>query len=146
MGGNIGAQPRNLSIKLTVEGPMWAFATLDSIGIFTTAAAISTPSPTATALQTDNDFRPSVNLFRSRSGPMKFHYSLSQPDTVSIVVYTLNGRQVRTLMDGPVYSSGWFEAVWDGNNEAGDAVANGVYIVWLQSSSFSKKVRVAVVK
>jgi hypothetical protein len=55
MGGVIGTQPRNLKLLVTVEGPLGAVGSMDSIGIFTYSlvpATSATPTPTVTMTAT----------------------------------------------------------------------------------------------
>ncbi|MCB1046224.1 MAG: hypothetical protein KDC10_03400 [Calditrichaeota bacterium] len=57
----------------------------------------------------------------------RFIYSLSGvADAVEVRIYTVSGRKVRTLRrGGPVIN--YDEIFWDGRDEEGDLVANGVY-------------------
>ena len=54
-------------------------------------------------------------------------YALPAAGPVHLAVYALNGQQVRTLVQG-VADPGWHVARWDGRDEAGRAVASGVYL------------------
>jgi hypothetical protein len=56
--------------------------------------------------------------------------SFDLPDAreVSLVVYDLAGRTVRTLMDDEVRGAGRHEMKWDGSNDQGTAVPSGVYL------------------
>jgi hypothetical protein len=58
----------------------------------------------------------------------QFTYELSMPaERVEIKIFTLSGRLIRT-MDGTVSAGFNTGAVWDGRDQDGDKVANGVYI------------------
>lgn len=64
-----------------------------------------------------------------------FYYELTdQADEVSIEVFTVNGRRVRTFRDLAA-RAGYNEnpGIWDGTDADGDRVANGVYIYRLQA-------------
>jgi hypothetical protein len=50
-----------------------------------------------------------------------------QPPQVTLKVYDIQGRVVRTLVDGRM-SAGAYRAVWDGTNDSGEPVASGTYI------------------
>ena len=54
-------------------------------------------------------------------------YALPAAGPVHLAVYALNGQQVRTLVQG-VTAPGWHVARWDGRDDAGRAVASGVYL------------------
>ncbi|MBS1272559.1 MAG: hypothetical protein MAGBODY4_01705 [Candidatus Marinimicrobia bacterium] len=57
----------------------------------------------------------------------KFTFSLSEPGAVSITVYTLAGQPVTTLKN--TYSQAGFHTIhWDGQDEFGAPVANGMYL------------------
>ncbi len=45
---------------------------------------------------------------------------------VSLKLYDIRGRQVKTLHDGPL-TEGRHELVWHGDDDAGRALASGVY-------------------
>ena len=61
-------------------------------------------------------------------GRTSFTYYLAQPpDTVSIKIYTVAGRLIRTLFDASA-RRGTNETEWDGRDETGIRCANGVYL------------------
>ena len=61
-------------------------------------------------------------------GKTFFTYHLAQaPDTVTIKIYSVNGRLLRTLVDASA-SRGANETRWDGRDEIGVRCANGVYL------------------
>jgi hypothetical protein len=55
-------------------------------------------------------------------------YTLSQSATISLVVFDINGRKVRTLLNQKNTSEGVFQQKWDGRNDAGQFVASGTYL------------------
>jgi hypothetical protein len=63
------------------------------------------------------------NPFR---GLTQVRYSLAAEGPVSIAVHDLAGRAVRTLVTGP-RKAGRYTAVWNGHDDAGRKLANGVY-------------------
>jgi len=66
------------------------------------------------------------------AGPRTIQFDV--PDHVGpvhLALYNIRGQRVRTLVDGPV-DRGRRESVWDGTNDAGAAVAAGVYLVRLE--------------
>ena len=61
-------------------------------------------------------------------GKTFFTYYLAQaPDTVTIKIYSVNGRLLRTLVDASA-NRGGNETRWDGRDETGMRCANGVYL------------------
>ena len=64
----------------------------------------------------------------THDGKTFFTYQLAQaPDTVTIKIYSVNGRLLRTLDDASA-NRGGNETYWDGRDEIGVRCANGVYL------------------
>ena len=64
---------------------------------------------------------------RTFGGKTFFTYQLAQaPDSVTIKIYSVNGRLLRTLIDASA-NRGTNETGWDGRDETGLRCANGVY-------------------
>ena len=67
-------------------------------------------------------------------------YQLSEPAEVSVSIYSVDGKLVRTLelgqMPSGVYSDKERAAYWDGRNAAGEPVASGVYFYTLRAGDF----------
>ncbi|MFH1843278.1 MAG: FlgD immunoglobulin-like domain containing protein, partial [bacterium] len=95
------------------------------------------PRPTRAELlaATPNPFNPSTTItFRVRAeGPVK------------VTVYDLLGRRVRTLADGR-FGVGLHRLPWDGQDEAGETVAAGVYCVRLDDGTAVQVLKVALLK
>ncbi|HNZ39874.1 MAG TPA: FlgD immunoglobulin-like domain containing protein, partial [Candidatus Latescibacteria bacterium] len=85
---------------------------------------VSTP-PTALSLSQNapNPFNPSTTL----------RFTLPEAGHVTLAVYDVNGRLVRTLV-GRTFLSGHHEVVWDGCDDTGRAVASGVYVCRLTAA------------
>ena len=68
-------------------------------------------------------------------------YQLSEPAEVTLHIYAIDGRLIRTLTLGhqPVgmYHTKTSAAYWDGRNEVGEPVASGVYFYTLSAGNFS---------
>lgn len=54
-------------------------------------------------------------------------YQLPEPCKVTIKIFNLLGQEIRTLADGEK-QAGYFTAHWDGKDNFGREVANGIYI------------------
>ena len=68
-------------------------------------------------------------------------YQLAEPAEVTLSIYSVDGKLVRTLALGHqaagVYRSSSRAAYWDGRNELGERVASGVYFYTLTAGDFS---------
>ena len=67
-------------------------------------------------------------------------YEIADTAPVTMVVYNVQGRRVRTLVN-EVKNAGRYEIVWDGRDDDGVPVGSGIYMnrVQMGSSSFTKK-------
>ncbi|MFH1843387.1 MAG: FlgD immunoglobulin-like domain containing protein, partial [bacterium] len=72
-------------------------------------------------------------------------FDLPRAERVKLTVYDLSGRQVRTVLDEPL-PAGFHEAVWDGRNDRGRALASGVYLFRIEASKFSQSRRMVLLK
>ncbi|MFA6618327.1 MAG: T9SS type A sorting domain-containing protein [Candidatus Neomarinimicrobiota bacterium] len=87
-----------------------------------------------------NEMIPSVYILESNY-PNPFNpsttisYALPEVSKVNLSIYDLNGRLVRTLVnaeEGPGYK----QLIWNGRNDAGDALSSGVYLYRLEAGEF----------
>jgi hypothetical protein len=60
-------------------------------------------------------------------------FSLSQPTDVTARIYDVQGRLMKTLLDGPTASVGENLLVWDGRGENGEFVNDGLYILFIEA-------------
>lgn len=73
-------------------------------------------------------------------GKTFFTYYLAQaPDTVTLKIYTVNGRLIRTILDASA-KRGNNETRWDGRDETGTRCANGVYLYRVIAHTEGRKV------
>jgi hypothetical protein len=67
----------------------------------------------------------------------RIEYTLPKAMKAELVVYDLNGRRVKTLVNEEEHAGQHF-VQWDGTNQAGRSVASGTYFYKLTAGSFSK--------
>ena len=93
--------------------------------------AALTPKETALLPNFPNSFNPETWI----------PYQLAQPADVTVRIYTVDGKLVRTLALGHQAVGKYYQrsraAYWDGKNEAGESVASGVYFYTLTASDFT---------
>ena len=92
--------------------------------------APSTGAPVAATLGAPSAF---PNPFTAQT---RFAFELGFPEHVDLAVYDVSGRLVRRLEDG-VRGAGRTELVWDGRDDAGRAVAAGVYFFRLRAAGIA---------
>lgn len=77
-------------------------------------------------------------------------YQLAKPTKVTLNIYTVNGTLVRTLLLGyqlPGYYTDKNQAAyWDGCNNAGEPVANGIYFYQLQTNEILPLRKMVILK
>ncbi|MCK5405999.1 MAG: T9SS type A sorting domain-containing protein, partial [Candidatus Krumholzibacteria bacterium] len=67
------------------------------------------------------------------------HYSIAESGRVTLRVYNVAGKLVRTLVDEEQSPETAYRAVtWDGRNQDGHAVSSGVYFYKLSAKGFNK--------
>ncbi len=69
---------------------------------------------------------------------------LDHPTMVKVTIYDMTGALVKTLVDGMRNAS--FTAVWEGVNAGGSIVASGVYIVTVETDTWTETMKVIVKK
>lgn len=83
-----------------------------------------------------NPFNPSTNI----------RFSLPTAENISLVIYDMNGREVKRVIDGVKYEKGTYEATWDGKNQFGSTVASGIYFYKLRWGNFEKTMKMTMLK
>ena len=134
-----------------------------SEGEFKTEITLNNPQESITVYVSDNCFNQTIekillnaNIYERISieniliypNPVKNHngiwitFVLSQSAKATIKVYTIAGRLVKVLSDIPC-QAGYNQKFWDGRDESGDDLSNGVYLVHILAegnSGIDKKV------
>jgi M6 family metalloprotease-like protein len=78
-------------------------------------------------------------------GSTKISYALKSPGKVSLVVYNVLGEQVRTLDNG-TRPAGFYDVSWNGADDHGQQVSNGIYFYKLISGNFQSTKKLTVLK
>ena len=93
---------------------------------------------------------PQSGLVLNQNSPNPFSsttvisFELDQNSHVSLIVYDLSGREVRTLADSE-RTSGLNSVVWNGSNNSGESVPTGTYIIRLQTDSCRDSVKAVLI-
>lgn len=79
------------------------------------------------------------------AGSAELLYGLPAPGAVTLEIFDVSGRRVRTLLRG-VSAPGVHRAVWDGRDDAGAAAAPGVYLARLSHPAGSATQKLVTVR
>ena len=94
-------------------------------------SALSVPMETALLPNYPNPFNPETWI----------PYQLKKPEEVTMTIFNMIGQAIRTLTVGyqpaGIYHSRSRAAYWDGRNQQGETVANGVYFYSLRAGDFT---------
>jgi len=82
-----------------------------------------------------NPFNPSTHIA----------YHLPQAARVSLKIYNIEGREIRTLVD-EFQSAGIKQVVWDGKDQHGKKVTSGIYLYRLHTAQFSAMKKMLMVR
>lgn len=94
------------------------------------------PSPNSSLVQNHpNPFNPQTTIA----------FSLAARGRVSLAIYDVNGRIVRTLAN-ETRAAGAYELKWDGRDDDGQAVASGVYFYRLVAPDFTQTKKMVLLK
>jgi len=113
-------------VRTTDNGRTWKiFRTFESLGQKGAGKTYAYPNP----------FSPLRQNLINGNGHVRFHYYLPKPATVSVRIYDFSMDLVKTVVSGKMRpAAGEFDEVWDGTNDAGNPVANGVYFYKIERS------------
>ncbi|MDD4310177.1 MAG: FlgD immunoglobulin-like domain containing protein, partial [Candidatus Cloacimonetes bacterium] len=63
-------------------------------------------------------------------------FTIKEPETVRLEIYNLKGQLVRSLLNGH-FATGYYNLVWDGKDNSGDAVGSGIYYYRMRTADYS---------
>ena len=80
------------------------------------------------------------DLFQNYPNPFNpattISYSLPENDYVEIKIYNIKGEMITTLLNQP-QKAGNHQVVWNGCDESGNRVSNGVYYYQIKTDRFT---------
>ena len=105
---------------------------------------------TNSTLALDNSLTPKVfALHQNYPNPFnpitQIKYDIAEDSFVSIKIYDVMGRNIRTLMHVN-QTSGYHSIHWDAKNEVGEAVSAGMYIYTIQAGEFRSTKKMVLLK
>jgi len=66
----------------------------------------------------------------------RIEYSLKKPEKVSLSIYNLQGKEIKTLIN-EYQSAGKKSVYWNGKDNSGNEVASGIYFYEIQSNNYN---------
>lgn len=106
-----------------------------AVGAGSDPSGVATPRIAELLESFPNPFNPATKIV----------FALPKGGAVELGVYAVDGRRIRTLVDGG-REAGRHEVVWDGADERGIRVASGTYYVYLTAPDVAKTLVVSLVK
>lgn len=76
----------------------------------------------------------------------QIRFSIGDQENVRLSIYDVMGRQVRTLIQGESFKSGFHVVNWDGRDNAGHSVASGMYIYRIIAGDYISDKKMLLVK
>jgi len=85
--------------------------------------------------------------FPNPFNPMtSIRFSLPEPAQVSLCIYDVSGRLVRTLLQSARMETGIYSIVWDGTSDARQQVRSGIYLCRLTAGEYSETEKMIVLR
>ena len=73
-------------------------------------------------------------------------FDLPEPALVDLIIYDIDGRQIRSLNQKTVLEAGFHSKSWDGLDDNGNLVGSGVYLIAIYSKNASTIEKIAVIR
>lgn len=131
----LGNVPNNTVVTLVLTGLTTQAAGAVPVQGTALVKVKSTGPAAVSAFASPNPFNPATSVA----------YTLKKGGMVSVRIYSLDGRLVKTLMDGPA-TAGTHEVLWDGRDNGGNQTRSGMYFVKTTSGGESAIFKLALVK
>jgi len=103
--------------------------------VATTEPGSALPLAFALGLNYPNPFNPNTTI----------SYQLAHEEEVVLSIWNLAGQLVQELVDAP-RAAGHYSVTWDGRDEAGTLVANGVYLYQIRAGDFHRARKMVLMK
>lgn len=128
------------TITTVIPNPKrWGLRTVErstAVGVEAKDITIITPDDYRLDQNYPNPFNPSTTI----------PFYLPIKDRISLRVFDVLGREVRTLINNEEYAAGVGNVIWDGTNATGQQVVSGVYFYTLRFGNFEKTNKMMLVK
>lgn len=122
-------------LALTDGDPVLTHVTMTSGGVIGVPVPVE-PTPIEGGKE-PGDRTPSLSLDQNEPNPFNpvttIHFRLAEPSDVTLRLFSISGRLVRTLVDRSL-AAGSHEYLWDGRDAEGGVLPSGVYFYALEAA------------
>lgn len=123
--------------KTANEPVVAVFNDLDITGVHNNSARLGSPQLPKVIEVSNQKLKPQVRLDVSPnpfSYQVKIAFSLTQTQAASLAIFNLQGQMIRQFQEGTL-EAGEHQSIWDGADESGAQLPNGMYLVQLRSGA-----------
>ncbi|MDD5688320.1 MAG: M6 family metalloprotease domain-containing protein [Elusimicrobia bacterium] len=92
-----------------------------------------------------NNIKPINNLFVPGAEKTTIYYKTSNDGNVTVKIYTLDGRFIKTLVSEYI-SAGTYFIGWDGKNSDNNTVASGIYLIHITAPGYKETKKICVIR
>ena len=116
---------------LTTESEMLKF----TVGTVAVDPSVMLPVQYVLDQNFPNPFNPTTTM----------RFGIPEESAVSLTIYDMRGHSVKSF-HSESKPAGWYQYIWDGLNDEGDAVPTGVYFTRLQAGSYTRTIKMLMIK
>lgn len=127
------------SSKKATNSKKWVFRSLEADVVETGISrdfVVITPEDYELKQNYPNPFNPSTEI----------SFVLPLDKKITLKVYDILGKEVRTLLNNEDLKKGTHKVTWDGRNNTGSHVASGTYVYTLSTGNVSKSMKMMLLK
>lgn len=136
---NTGSNQYDTVVTMVVNPKRWGLRVVEydpTLGVEGKDVTIIMPEDYRLEQNYPNPFNPSTTI----------SYFLPVRSRISLTVYDVLGREVRTLINNDELQAGVGQTVWDGRDNAGHPVSTGTYFYTLKFGNFEKTNKMMLIK
>jgi|GEM_PF-1553221 len=133
------------NLLLTLQNDVTLVYAATNDGIFKIQKPGETTAAEAARLTTPKRFNLSPNYPNPFNPTTTIRYQIPYPTWVNISIYNSLGQKIRTLTNTKK-AAGIFSIEWNGQNDAQQEVANGIYIVRMVAGTYSQTIKMLLLK
>ena len=109
---------------------------LNHLDIITLSTTMDAPDASTLEPASPNPFNPRT----------KITYRLAEQSALTLTVYDMIGRKVRTLLSRQIRPAGSYTMYWDGRNDRAELLGSGMFFVLMQTDTFRKVQKVTLIR